>query len=182
MKNTSTAPLDRRWHLARDASEINVAELEFALMRVTAAFERWQQDCVACCSSDNLGASDNAVLHVIRMHDRAKGLSEIARLLNRDDTSNLQYNLRKLSKAGLIENAGEPGSKRGAAYRASPKGIKLTDSFSEFRKELLISLIQGITNVDQQLEDTVRLLNLLAGIYGQAACVAATHRLSPDEG
>ena len=41
------AAVDRSWHLARNPVEVDVAELEYALMRAFEAFGRWQGECLA---------------------------------------------------------------------------------------------------------------------------------------
>lgn len=174
--------LDRHWHLATNGHEIAVTELEFSLMRVAAAFDRWQADCLACCASENFSASDNAVLHVIRMHDKPKSISDIARLTNRDDISNLQYNVRKLNKAGLIQKSDSSvrksaDSKKGVTYEVTERGMQVTDKFAGFRKELLLSLTQSISNWDEDSATVAKVLNLMSGMYDQAGCVAATHRV-----
>ncbi|MDT8319115.1 MAG: winged helix DNA-binding protein [Xanthomonadales bacterium] len=167
--------LDKKWHLARDDYEVGLTELEFSILRVSAAFDRWRSDCMACCLDASLSGADTSVLHVVRMHDRPKSISEIGRLLNRDDLSNLQYGIRKLVNAGVIEKAGGNDSKKGVTYVVTELGCEVTDSFAEFRRELLISLTQS-TSTDTKLGDIARILNLLSGIYDQASCIAATHR------
>ena len=129
-KRKKEAVFDKLWHLAQSDVELNFTELEFAILRISAAFDRWQKDCLACCIDGGLAGIDNAVLHIIRMHDRAKSISEDARLMNRDDISNLQYSLRKLTKAGLIERAGTGSSKRTATYQVSAEGTRVSDLFA----------------------------------------------------
>lgn len=174
--------LDRHWHLATTDHEVAVTEMEFSLMRVSAAFDRWQADCLACCVPENLGASDNEVLHVIRMHDKPKSISDIARLTNRDDISNLQYNVRKLNKAGLIQKSDSSmrksaDSKKGVTYEVTERGLEVTDQFARFRQELLLSLTESISNWGEDMETVAKVLNLMSGMYDQAGCVAATHRV-----
>lgn len=168
---------DKHWHLARDEYEVGLTELEFAILRVSAASERWRSDCMACCLDASFSGADTAVLHVIRMHDRPKSISEIGRLLNRDDLSNLQYGVRKLVNAGVIEKTGSNDSKKGVTYVVTRLGCEITDRFAEFRKELLISLTQSMST-DISLANVARVLNLLSGIYDQASCIAATHRVT----
>ena len=167
--------LDKHWHLATDSQEVGITELEFSIIRVSAAFERWQSDCLACCHGNSFSGSDTAVLHVIRMHDRPKSISEIGRLLKRDDQSNLQYGIRKLLKAGLIEKT-SGGSKKGVTYQVTELGRQVTDRYAEFRKDLLISLAASVS-ANHDLEGVAKLLNLMSGLYDQASCVAATHRV-----
>lgn len=175
---TDAPVFDRHWHLAENDEELNFTELEFAILRINGAFERWQKDCLACCVDGGLSGDDNAILHIIRMHDRAKSISEVARLLNRDDISNLQYSLRKLSKAGLIERAGDGNSKRSATYQMTAEGTRITDLFSQYRRELLLSLTGSIKNLEADIQTACRVLNLTSGLYDHASTVAASHRHS----
>lgn len=168
--------LDKHWHLATDSYEVGLTELEFSIIRVSAAFERWQSDCLACCHGQTFSGADTAVLHVIRMHDRTKSISEIGRLLKRDDQSNLQYGIRKLLKAGLIEKSNDGSSKKGVTYQVSELGREVTDRYADFRQELLVSTLQSISG-DNDLEAISKVLNLMSGLYDQASCVAATHRV-----
>src|SRR5215469_10427121 len=110
--------LDKHWHLATDDFEVGLTELEFSIFRVSAAFERWQADCLGCCHGQSFSGTDTALLHVVRMHERPKSISELGRLLKRDDLSNVQYSVRKLLKAGLIERA-RGGGKKDATYQVS---------------------------------------------------------------
>jgi predicted MarR family transcription regulator len=176
--NSDNPVFDRHWHLAQSDQELNFTELEFSIMRINGAFERWQKDCLACCIDGGLSGVDNAMLHIIRMHDRPKSISEIARLLNRDDISNLQYSLRKLAKAGLIERAGDGNSKRSAAYQVTAEGTRVSDLFAQYRRELLISLTDSIKNLEVDVETACKVLNLTSGLYDHASTVAASHRHS----
>jgi predicted MarR family transcription regulator len=171
-----TPSFDKHWHLAQSEQELNFTELEFAILRISGAFERWQKDCLACCIDGGLSGIDNAVLHIIRMHDRAKSISEVARLLNRDDISNLQYSLRKLTKAGLI--AGTGNSKRTAAYEVTAEGTRVSDLFAQFRRELLLSLTESIKDLDVDILTACKVLNITSGLYDHASTVAASHRHS----
>ena len=56
-------------------------------------------------------------------------------------------------------------------------GREATDKYAQFRRELLIVLTQSIST-ENSLSDVARVLNLMAGMYDQAACVAAAHRIS----
>lgn len=168
--------LDKHWHLAGNAFEVGLTELEFSIFRISAAFERWQADCLACCHGGAFSGTDTALLHVIRMHDRPKSISEMGRLLKRDDLSNLTYSVRKLLKAGLVEKSDTLGSKKDVTYQVTAEGASITSDYAEFRRELLISMTQSTAgNVDFQAIATA--LNLMAAMYDQASCIAATHRV-----
>ena len=167
--------LDLRWHLATDDLEVGLTEMEFSLLRVSSAFERWQADCLGCCHGAPFSGTDTALLHVVRMHERPKSISELSRLLKRDDLSNLQYSVRKLLKAGLIEKP-RHGSKKDATYQVSALGREVTDQYARFRKQLLVSLMEALGD-KLDFSATARALNMMSALYDQASCVAATHRI-----
>lgn len=173
----AAAPLlDRQWHLASDATEVAVTEAEFALHRVAAAFVRWQADCIACCHDQSFSGTENAVLHVIRMHDRPKPIGEIARMLRRDDLANLQYGVRKLAAAGLVERVGGT-SRRDARYRVTELGRAVTDRYAATRRELLLGALRAALGSGARLQRATRALDALTACYDRAAERAAAHQL-----
>ncbi|MRX50609.1 winged helix DNA-binding protein [Paracoccus sp. S-4012] len=166
--------LDRRWHLAADAAEVGITELEFALMRAFEGFGRWQSECLACVSDLAATGPENAMLHVIAMNGRPKSVKELARLTNRDDVPNIQYSLRKLIGAGLVEKRGS--GRTGVTYEATVEGRRVCEDYAALRRRLLIGAIQALPGLAGRLDEAAHALNLMTGIYAEAARVAATHR------
>jgi predicted MarR family transcription regulator len=173
--------LDRHWHLATNDFEIGLSELEFSIFRVTTSFERWQADCMGCAHGGGFSGSDTALLHVVRMHERPKSISELGRLLKRDDLANLQYSVRKLLKAGLIQRSQRSGkaeqarSKKDVTYEVTAEGRDITDVYARFRSEPLLSMLRA-TNSELNFSAVATALNLMSAMYDQAASVAAVHR------
>lgn len=174
--NPSASRLDRRWHLATEEHEIAVTELEYALMRAAEAFTRWQSEALASITGLPVSGSDNAILHIIRMKDRPKSIRDIARLMNRDDIANIQYTIRKLTKAGLIEKDNSDDKRNTVSYSITQRGREVTDDFTALRRDLLLSVTRSVDGLDNRLNDASRTLDLLSGIHEQAARIAATHR------
>jgi predicted MarR family transcription regulator len=166
--------IDRSWHLARMPVEVDVAEIEYALMRTNQAFERWQTECLASVIDFAASGEENAMLHIIRMNDRPKTIKDLARLANREDIPNMQYSLRKLIGAGLVARQGS--GRAGVTYTVTERGREVTDKYAEVRATLLVDAIASVPNFPQRLEEATRTLELLTGIYEQVARVAATHR------
>ncbi len=173
--------LDKHWHLARNDNEIQLAELEYSLYRVFAAFERWQSECVAAVANKPLHSTENTILHVIRMKDRPKTISEVGRLLNRDDIPNLQYAIRKLLKSGLIEKC-KNNKKKGITYKVTPLGSRVSDDYAELRATQLMPLLESVHNWDELIETSRRMLDLMNGIYDSAALTISAHRRPIDNG
>ena len=94
--------LDRSWHLARTPEEMNVAGIEYALIRCFEAFGHWQAECLASVAEFSASGPENALLHMIRANDRPKSVRDLAHMANRQDVPNIQYSLRKLIKGGLV--------------------------------------------------------------------------------
>jgi len=166
--------IDRSWHLARTPVEVDVAEIEYALMRANQAFERWQTECLASVIDFAASGEENAMLHIIRMNDRPKSIKDLARLANREDIPNIQYSLRKLISAGLVVRQGS--GRAGVTYSVTDLGREVTDRYAEVRGTLLVDAIESVPSFPQRLEEATRTLELLTGIYEQMARVAATHR------
>lgn len=179
MRTEGQEAFDRRWHLAETPVEVDTTELEFAVMRTFESFGRWQSECLAGCIDFAASGPENALLHVIRMNDRPKSVKELARLMNRDDIPNIQYSLRKLIAAGLVERSGSARS--GVSYSVTPLGHEVTQKYAQIRRALLIAAVENVPGFAERLAEATRTLNLLAGIYEEVSRVAATHR-RPREG
>jgi predicted MarR family transcription regulator len=167
------APLNRRWHLARDTHEIELTEFEYAAIRFYAAFQRWNEAAVCAAGSAALTFTEASMLHVIRMQERPKSISLIANLLNRDDIPNLQYGLRKLRTLELIRTTGA-ANRKNYAYEVTPRGRALTDRIAEIATELVFSSTRALADVEPKLVASADLLRLMTGIFDEAARIAGT--------
>lgn len=163
------------WHLAGTPEEARLASFEFSLEHLAQAYYRWKAACLDAVSDAPLSGEDVAVLNIIRMRDEPKRLSEIGRLLNRTDVANLQYALRKLAKAGLIESAGST-SRKDTRYRVTEAGHRATSAYARVRADVLLPLMEVLGKKLEDLAKTERSLDLLASLYGQAAHLAAAGR------
>ena len=111
----------------------------------------------------------------MRLKDRPKTQSEIARLLNRDDIANVQYSIRKLQQAGLIERA--PGGRRkSVAYRVTRRGRRVSEAYASLRAKLLTARLPSLERWDQRIATAQQSLDMMRAVYDQAALVLATHR------
>lgn len=166
--------LDWHWHLAESLTEVDMTELEFALMRSFEGFGRWQSECLASVCDLQATGPENALLHIIRMNDRPKTIKDLARMTNRDDIPNIQYSLRKLIGANLVLRKG--AGRSGVTYEVSDEGRRVTDDYGALRRRLLLQAIASVPGFSERLADATRTLNLLSGIYQEVSRVAATHR------
>jgi predicted MarR family transcription regulator len=126
-------------------------------------------------TDQRLGSVCNAILHVVRLKDRPKSQAEIARLLNRDDIANVQYSMRKLQQAGLIERC-PSGRRKSVAYRVTRRGRRVSDAYAHLRAQVLMTRVPGLTDGGERIGAARASLDLMRGIYEQAALMLATHR------
>ncbi len=174
--NQAHPALDRHWHLGRTDEELAVAAFEYAVMRCIESYNAWQQECLAAVAGYKMSATDNVVLHITRMNDRPKSVTELSRLMNRADLSNLKYSVRKLIEAGLLEKVNENGKRKGMRYRPTRAGIEITEAYARLRREQLMPAISALAGSSEKLDQATSTLNLVSGIYEQVAQMVAFHR------
>lgn len=163
---------ERNWHLATTDEEMALTEFEFLLWRAFSSFIRWQEDCSASICEEELNGHEIAILHIIGIKGRPKSSYEVCRLLNRDDTANIRYGIKKLVKYGLIEKA-DSGNKKVTNYVVTPKGAKRIRDYSGARKALLVN---RLTSEDVKgLVQITRQLAILRGYYDEAGRTAASY-------
>jgi predicted MarR family transcription regulator len=167
--------LNTTWHLSRDELEATITELEFSLMRISAAFDRWIAECLEMVAKAPLGSAGAPILHVIALKNRPKTPSEIARLLNRDDVPNVLYSIRKLEAAKLVERV-DGGRRKSVVYRVTRRGRSVVIAYAELRAKVLMPRIPRLEGWDERLAGAKDFLDLMRGVYDQAALVVATHR------
>jgi predicted MarR family transcription regulator len=166
------------WHLARTDTERALSDFEFGLERLAQAYYRWKAACLAAVCDVPLTGDDVAVLNIVRMGDEPKRLSQIGQLLNRVDVPNLQYATRKLSKAGLIETEGN-ASRKETRYRVTATGRAVTEAYAALRATTLPPMIDALDGWAAKSEATSAQLDLISGLYAQAAQIAITKRHQP---
>jgi predicted MarR family transcription regulator len=106
-------------------------------------------------------------------------MSEIGQLLNRVDVPNLQYATRKLVRAGLIETEGN-SSRKETRYRAAATGYAITEAYATLRGETLPPMLEAVEGWAAKSETASVHLDLISGLYAQAAQVAITKRHQPE--
>jgi len=152
-------------HLAASPHEFVVTRFEQGLICAAAAFYRFYGSLLGREGREhNVSGQDNAILQQIMAASRPLAVTDIARFANRDDIANIQYSLKKLVRAGLIEKAGRT-SARETSYVVTPLARKWTANFLALRRQLFTDPSAQILGFDEQLEKSANLLNLIAGFY-----------------
>jgi predicted MarR family transcription regulator len=152
-------------HLATNPHEFAVTRFEQGLICAAAAFYRFYGVLLGREGRvRNISGQDNAILQQIMAASRPLAVTDIARFANRDDIANIQYSLKKLTRAGLIEKAGR-SSARETSYMVTDFARNWTQDFLKLRRQLFTDPAAQILDFDDQLEKSANLLNLIAGFY-----------------
>ena len=152
-------------HLATTPHEFTVTRFEQGLICASAAFYRFYGVLLGREGRvRNISGQDNAILQQIMAASRPLAVTDIARFANRDDIANIQYSLKKLLRAGLIEKAGRT-SARETSYVVTELARHWTRDFLTLRRQLFTDPAARMPNFDDQLEKSAHLLNLIAGFY-----------------
>jgi predicted MarR family transcription regulator len=159
--------------LARTERESAFFEFEQALICASEAFYRFAGAALGATGRQhNLTGEENVILQQLMFSTKPRSVSDLSRFSNRDDIANIQYSLRKLTAAGLIEKV--PGStNRDTRYRPTAAGRDLTELLVATRRAQLIAPSANITDIEKQLKAATTAMSLLTGLYDHVSRVLA---------
>lgn len=157
-------------HLA-DGENWQVSEFEYGLIIANNAFNRWMQRCMAASGGAELSPLEILVLHNTNHRDREKRMSDIAFLLNIEDSHTVTYALRKLVKLDLLS-----AEKRGKEvfYKTTDQGRALCTKYRDVRAHCLLESLPHTGLNGDELRDIAASLRALSGLYDQASRAAAS--------
>jgi len=170
MKNPERRRIVSSRHLA-EGEGWEASEFEYGLIIAYNAFSRWMQRCMAAAEMPELSALEILVLHNVNHRDREKRLTDIAFLLNIEDTHTINYALRKLLKLELLSS-----EKRGKEvfYRVSDKGRDLCLLYRKIRKQCLLDALPRTGISGEELSELATNLRTMSGHYDQASRSASS--------
>ncbi len=163
-------PIVSSAHLASGAMPV-LSELEFGLILLDHAFERWMVRCMAAAGVPELSPLDVLVLHTIAHRGRAKRVADICLVLNIEDTHLVTYSLKKLDAHKLLLS-GKRGSEK--TISLTPKGEDVVKRYRKVREALLVSSVKSAGLDEKRLSEIAALMRALSGHYDQAARAAAS--------
>lgn len=157
-------------HLA--ASEgWQLSEVEYGLILAHNGFSRWVSKCMVASGYPDLSFLEILVLHNVNHRARDKRLTDICFLLNIDDSHTVNYALRKLRQASLIQS-----EKRGKEmfYSTTEDGVSLCNKYRQIREQCLLDSLNHLQISPDQLSEIAALLRTLSGLYDQASRAASS--------
>jgi len=175
LRNSQPAPAP----IAEPAVEISPIEqtinaFEYAAWHFGSAFARWRRDCLGAMPAKELGGTEASILHVLHLNGTPKGLSDVARLLHRDDLANLQYGLKKLLSLGFIEKASNGASRRNTTYVPTESGRAIVDAYLQHRRDTLVRLVGSMSGTQEALQQATSILHVMTGLYDQASTILSS--------
>lgn len=159
--------------LGRTQRERAFLEFEQALICASEAFYRFAGAVFGPSGAvQKLTGQECVILQQLMFTPKPRSISELSRFSNRDDIANIQYSLRKLTAAGLIEKV--PGStNRDTRYRPTQAGRDMTEFLVSSRRELLIAPSADMPSIETQLKSASNALSLLTGMYDHTSRMLA---------
>jgi predicted MarR family transcription regulator len=168
MKQKPFGPVVSSAHLA-EGSFPEISELEFGLIVAANAFNRWVVQAMTAAGHPELSALEVLVLHTVRHKDRPKTLAGICRVLNVEDTYLVNYAVKKLTAAGLVET-GKRGKEK--TVEATQDGREACTRYRDIRERLLLDAVLDRGLSPDKVSEVAALLRMMSGQYDQAARAA----------
>jgi predicted MarR family transcription regulator len=169
-QGSSVGPIVSSAHLATGAMPA-LSELEFGLILLGNAFNRWMVRCAAAAGIPDLSTLDVLVLHTVNHRGRAKRLADICLVLNVEDTHLVTYAVKKLEALKLVAS-GRSGKEKTVAITA--KGEQACRRYGEIREALLVQPVKGAGVDERRISEIAATMRALSGDYDQAARSAAS--------
>jgi predicted MarR family transcription regulator len=163
-------PIVSSGHLASGALP-SLSEIEFGMIMLNHAFNRWMIRCMAAAGVPDLSPVDILVLHNINSRNKPKTLADIALVLNIEDTHVVTYALKKLERLKLIKS-GRRGKEK--LVMMTEAGADACARYKAMRESLLVRSVLATEVSAESLSEVAARLRALSGHYDQAARAAAS--------
>ena len=169
-KKEDLGPIVSSGHLASGALPA-LSEIEFGLIMLNHAFNRWMVRCMAAAGVPDLSPVDILVLHNINSRNKPKTLADICLVLNIEDTHVVTYALKKLERMKLIKS-GRRGKEK--LVMVTEAGAEYCARYKAMRESLLVNSVLATEVSADTLSEVAARLRALSGHYDQAARAAAS--------
>ena len=169
-ENNPFAPIVSSEHLT-SPDTWPLSEFEYGMIIAHNAFSRWMTRCMYAAGYSDFSPLDILVLHNVNHRDREKRLIDICFVLHVEDQHTVNYSLKKLVKAELIDR-----DKRGKEifYKTSEKGKEACARYREIREGCLSSAYRSMDQEGSEVSQAAALLRMMSGLYDQASRAASS--------
>jgi predicted MarR family transcription regulator len=166
----AASPIVSSAHLAAGALP-SLSELEFGLILLGHAFERWMVRCMAAAGVPDLSPLDVLVVHTIAHRGKSKKIADICLVLSIEETHVVTYSVKKLEGHGLVSSSRSGNEK---AVSLTRKGEEVIRAYTRLRERLLVAPVKSAGSDPQRLSEVAALMRAMSGHYDQAARAAAS--------
>ena len=158
-------------HLADGEEGWQLSELEYAMTMTYNAFSRWMTHCMGAAGYKDFNPLDILILHNINHRGKEKRLSDIAFMLNIEDTHTVNYAVKKLVKAELVL-----GRKVGKEifYQTTELGQEVCQNYANVRQTCLLDAAEATERDFGEISRVAKVLRGISGLYDQASRSAAS--------
>jgi predicted MarR family transcription regulator len=148
-----------------------LSEFEYGMIIAHNAFSRWMIRCMHAAGYADFSPLDVLVLHNVNHRNRQKRLVDICFVLHVEDQHTVNYSLKKLVKAELVER-----EKHGKEifYFATEQGKEACKRYREIRETCLTSAYRNLDQEGSEISEAAALLRLMSGLYDQASRAASS--------
>lgn len=148
-----------------------LSEFEYGMITAHNAFSRWMIRCMHAAGYADFSPLDVLVLHNLNHRNRQKRLVDICFVLHVEDQHTVNYSLKKLTKATLVER--ERHGKE-IFYRTTEAGKEACRRYREIRERCLTSAYRSLDRQGAEISEAAALLRLMSGLYDQASRAASS--------
>jgi predicted MarR family transcription regulator len=148
-----------------------LSEFEYGMITAHNAFSRWMIRCMHAAGYADFSPLDVLVLHNLNHRNRQKRLVDICFVLHIEDQHTVNYSLKKLAKAGLVERQRHG---KEIFYRATTTGKEACRRYREIRERCLTSAYRSLDWEGSEISEAAALLRLMSGLYDQASRAASS--------
>ena len=148
-----------------------LSELEFGLILLGHAFDRWMVRCAAAAGIADLSALDVLVLHTVNHRGRPKRLADICLVLNVEDTHLVTYAVKKLQGHALVASD-RSGTEQ--TVTSTALGEAVCRDYRAIRAALGVKPVRGTGVDERKLSELAGTMRALSGHYDQAARAVAS--------
>jgi predicted MarR family transcription regulator len=154
----------------------SMTQFELALVVVHNAFSQWTVRCGTAVGAGRFSSFELLIVGFLNSRDQRVRAADIAFALKIEDTYTVQYALKKLATADLVESQ-RVGKE--TLFQLTAEGRALYKKYSVVRSNFLLDAVSMLSANDLDLDRLASVLRTISGIYEQAARNASS--LSADD-
>lgn len=151
---------------AIDPRARSMTQFELALVVVHNAFSQWTVRCGTAVGAGRFSSFDLLIIGFMNAKDQKVRAADIAFALKIEDTYTVQYALKKLATAHLVESQ---RSGKETLFQLTAAGKNLYKKYSIVRSNFLLDAVAMLSANDLDLDRLASVLRTISGIYEQAA-------------